>query len=145
MTRALQRVVLWTLWIDALFLVSIVLALAITYDSSTTFWVLLLVLWILWLGVLVTALLAAGRRHEVGWVITFVVLGIIGIACTLLVIFKSTTAPVFALFFGLLQPFLRDNVSRTIVGALLLFVACLLPLPVAALWYGRRLAAAVQR
>lgn len=138
MTRALRWVVLVAFAVDVLYLASVFWALTVSYNPFTTTGILLLVAWGVWLAVLVTALLAARRRHSARWLLTFGILGIIGIASTLLVLFEATTTPVFELYFNLLQPFFEDTVPRTIVGGLLLLLACLLPLPVAALWYGRR-------
>lgn len=138
MARALLWVVLGTLSFDLVVLAIVSLVFSITYDDATTIGLSLLVLWSLWLAILVTTLITAVRQHATRWLITFVVLGVFGVANTLLVAFKATTAPVFELYFNLLQPFMSDPVSRTIIGDLLILVICLLPLPVAALWYRPR-------
>lgn len=77
-----------------------------------------------------------------------VVLAVIGITSTaslfLQLAYQPTSLVVYELVFDILRLFLRDNYSAFSLFLPVLLATYLLPLPVAALWYRRRLTAAVE-
>ncbi len=144
MARALSRLILTSFVADAVCFLAYYLLpqpfLGLSQGLITDTLVLVLgVVGLLWLSVLVTALVVAGRRHEVGWMATFVILAVIGIAGAAVLYLVADLLTFFATILNILM--LGNSYLAGALVVLFNFVVFSFPLPLAALRYARLLTA----
>jgi hypothetical protein len=145
MARALRRIVLASLVADAVYILAYyVLPKSFGYSHLviTVTIALLVAVGALWLAVLVTALVAAGRRRDVRWIAAFVTSAVIGITCAAILYFVDAIMEFLGVAFNILAR--GDTYLAFALLVFLIFVVCPLPVPVAALRYAGVLETEVQ-